>query len=210
MSKCREADDRRHSIGSRLNFARLGFPATLVLVIGWVMSLATQAEISAAPKSAEADSKWAPRIQEFASRDNHAPFVPAASGDPVLWPSSGFPLPRERTVFAANAEHNRLKKLATSVRLSGAKTAATTTKRLGIGREARPEEIAGWDIDIRPDGQGLPPGKGTVRQGEAIYMFHLSRLNSPATSRMALSALISFDVAVTFVRDISVNVSQQV
>jgi mono/diheme cytochrome c family protein len=41
---------------------------------------------------------------------------------------------------------------------------------LGLGREARPEEIAGWDIDIRPDGQGLPPGKGTVKQGEEIYM----------------------------------------
>jgi mono/diheme cytochrome c family protein len=43
-------------------------------------------------------------------------------------------------------------------------------KHLGIGREAKPEEIAGWDIDIRPDGQGLPAGKGTVKQGEAIYM----------------------------------------
>jgi cytochrome c len=41
---------------------------------------------------------------------------------------------------------------------------------LGFGREAKPEEIAGWDIDIRPDGQGLPPGKGTVKQGEEIYM----------------------------------------
>ncbi|MBX9841608.1 MAG: c-type cytochrome [Xanthobacteraceae bacterium] len=45
-----------------------------------------------------------------------------------------------------------------------------TSKSLGIGREAKPQEIAGWDIDIRPDGQGLPPGKGTVKQGEAIYM----------------------------------------
>jgi mono/diheme cytochrome c family protein len=44
------------------------------------------------------------------------------------------------------------------------------TKHLGIGREAKPEEIAGWDIDIRPDGQGLPPGKGTVKQGKEIYM----------------------------------------
>jgi mono/diheme cytochrome c family protein len=43
-------------------------------------------------------------------------------------------------------------------------------KHLGIGREAKPAEIAGWDIDIRPDGTGLPPGKGTVKQGEAIYM----------------------------------------
>jgi S-disulfanyl-L-cysteine oxidoreductase SoxD len=47
---------------------------------------------------------------------------------------------------------------------------ATVSKPLGIGREAKPEEIAGWDIDIRPDGQGLPPGKGTVKMGEAIYM----------------------------------------
>jgi S-disulfanyl-L-cysteine oxidoreductase SoxD len=51
------------------------------------------------------------------------------------------------------------------------KTTRTETPRhLGIGREAKPEEIAGWDIDIRPDGQGLPPGKGTVKQGEVIYM----------------------------------------
>jgi cytochrome c len=46
------------------------------------------------------------------------------------------------------------------------------TKRLGIGREATPQEIAGWDIDIRPDGQGLPPGKGTVKNGEQLYMTH--------------------------------------
>jgi mono/diheme cytochrome c family protein len=101
MSKCREADGRTYSTGSRMNCARLGFAATLILTFG----LATQVEISAAPKSA-----------------------------------------------------------------AGTAGAVTTTKRLGIGREARPEEIAGWDIDIRPDGQGLPPGKGTVRQGEAIYM----------------------------------------
>jgi S-disulfanyl-L-cysteine oxidoreductase SoxD len=47
---------------------------------------------------------------------------------------------------------------------------APSSPRLGIGRDARPEEIAGWDIDIRPDGQGLPSGKGTVRQGETLYV----------------------------------------
>ena len=30
--------------------------------------------------------------------------------------------------------------------------------------------FAGWDIDVRPDGRGLPPGKGTVKEGEAIYV----------------------------------------
>jgi cytochrome c len=43
-------------------------------------------------------------------------------------------------------------------------------QRLHIGRPTTPEEIAGWDIDIRPDGQGLPRGKGTVKAGEALYM----------------------------------------
>jgi S-disulfanyl-L-cysteine oxidoreductase SoxD len=38
-----------------------------------------------------------------------------------------------------------------------------------IGRLASPDEIAGWDIDVAPDGTGLPPGRGSVREGEAIF-----------------------------------------
>jgi S-disulfanyl-L-cysteine oxidoreductase SoxD len=38
-----------------------------------------------------------------------------------------------------------------------------------LGRAATPEEVAAWDIDIRPDGTGLPVGRGTVAQGEEIY-----------------------------------------
>lgn len=40
---------------------------------------------------------------------------------------------------------------------------------LGIGRPATPEAVATWDIDVRPDGQGLPPGHGSVRDGAALY-----------------------------------------
>ena len=40
---------------------------------------------------------------------------------------------------------------------------------LGIGHVASPAEIAGWDIDVRADGQGLPPGHGNVREGEKIF-----------------------------------------
>jgi cytochrome c2 len=39
----------------------------------------------------------------------------------------------------------------------------------GLGRKAMDDEIAAWDIDVRPDGTGLPDGKGTVAQGEPIY-----------------------------------------
>ena len=46
---------------------------------------------------------------------------------------------------------------------------ATHPGRLGIGREARPHEIAGWNIDIRPDGTGLPDGRGSVKEGETLF-----------------------------------------
>ena len=51
-----------------------------------------------------------------------------------------------------------------------ARPAPVGAKPLGIGRVATPEEIAGWDIDVRPDGRGLPAGKGTVKQGEPLYL----------------------------------------
>jgi hypothetical protein len=38
-----------------------------------------------------------------------------------------------------------------------------------LGREATKDEVAAWNIDVRPDGQGLPEGKGTVAQGEEIW-----------------------------------------
>ena len=40
---------------------------------------------------------------------------------------------------------------------------------LGLGRVATPEEIAAWDIDIRPDGQGLPEGQGNAIDGEEVF-----------------------------------------
>ena len=39
----------------------------------------------------------------------------------------------------------------------------------GLGRVALPDEIAAWDIDVRPDGLGLPEGRGTVAEGEPIF-----------------------------------------
>jgi S-disulfanyl-L-cysteine oxidoreductase SoxD len=40
---------------------------------------------------------------------------------------------------------------------------------LGIGRPATPAEIAALDIDVGPDGAGLPPGRGTSADGAPIY-----------------------------------------
>jgi S-disulfanyl-L-cysteine oxidoreductase SoxD len=39
-----------------------------------------------------------------------------------------------------------------------------------LGKSISPEDLATWDISIGPNGAGLPPGSGTVRQGEATFM----------------------------------------
>src|SRR5262249_28717225 len=38
-----------------------------------------------------------------------------------------------------------------------------------LGKPISPEDLASWDISIGPDGTGLPPGSGTVQQGEAVF-----------------------------------------
>lgn len=42
--------------------------------------------------------------------------------------------------------------------------------KFNLGREAHPDEVAAWDRDVRPDGQGLPAGKGSVKEGEPLYL----------------------------------------
>lgn len=39
----------------------------------------------------------------------------------------------------------------------------------GFGSTPTAEEIAAIDIDAMPDGRGLPPGSGTVADGEVVY-----------------------------------------
>jgi len=46
---------------------------------------------------------------------------------------------------------------------------AAAPLQYGFGKAATAEEIAGWNIDVRPDGAGLPKGRGSVAEGQAIY-----------------------------------------
>jgi len=45
-------------------------------------------------------------------------------------------------------------------------------EKLGLGRPATPDEIAAWDLDILPDGTGLPEGQGDVWTGETVFAEH--------------------------------------
>jgi len=40
---------------------------------------------------------------------------------------------------------------------------------LPFGRAALQEEVAAWDIDIRPDGAGLPQGSASAEDGEELF-----------------------------------------
>ena len=38
-----------------------------------------------------------------------------------------------------------------------------------FGQPIAPGDLAAWDIAIPPSGAGLPTGRGTVKEGEAVY-----------------------------------------
>jgi len=39
----------------------------------------------------------------------------------------------------------------------------------GLGQPITEADIAAWNIEVLPDGTGLPPGSGTAKQGVAVY-----------------------------------------
>jgi cytochrome c len=51
--------------------------------------------------------------------------------------------------------------------------------RFGFGSPATESRIALWDIDVGPDGEGLPPGSGTVKAGERVYREHCVTCHGP-------------------------------
>ncbi len=60
----------------------------------------------------------------------------------------------------------------------------------GFGRPATPDEIAVWDIDVRPDGAGLPPVNGTPREGAAIYARKCARCHGPTGTEGPFDQLV--------------------
>jgi cytochrome c len=49
----------------------------------------------------------------------------------------------------------------------------------GLGRPATEEEIASLNHDAAPDGEGLPPGRGSVAQGQLIYQQQCTSCHGP-------------------------------
>jgi S-disulfanyl-L-cysteine oxidoreductase SoxD len=61
--------------------------------------------------------------------------------------------------------------------------------KFDIGRKADLDEIKAWDIDIRPDGKGLPAGSGDVATGKSIFAAKCAACHGKAGEGAAYSRL---------------------
>ena len=71
--------------------------------------------------------------------------------------------------IAATVSDEPAKPAVAVVRKPAADFTVPTHGVLHLGREALPEEIVAWDIDVRPDGLGLPAGSGNAVDGAELY-----------------------------------------
>ena len=66
-------------------------------------------------------------------------------------------------------------------------------ERFGFGADASPERVALWDIDIKPDGEGLPPGSGSVADGRRVYEVSCLQCHGPTGTEGPNDRLVSAD-----------------
>ena len=64
---------------------------------------------------------------------------------------------------------SKSRKLLLATTLAGLAAGPVFAESFGLGRPALPEEIAAWDLDVMPDGTGLPEGSGDAFTGEEIF-----------------------------------------
>jgi S-disulfanyl-L-cysteine oxidoreductase SoxD len=86
--------------------------------------------------------------------------------------------------------------LALLLAFAGATSALAETPRLG--QPITEADITAWNIDVLPDGTGLPPGSGTAKQGAAIYaqkcaLCHGEKGVNPAPNILPLVGPSQFD-----------------
>jgi cytochrome c len=65
---------------------------------------------------------------------------------------------------------SKFRKFAAAAAIVALAATPSLAGKFNLGHEATPEQIKGWDIDVRPDGAGLPEGSGTVAEGEEIFL----------------------------------------
>ena len=81
--------------------------------------------------------------------------------------------------------------LATVMLAAAGTHALVQSPTYGLGRTPTAEEIRAQDISIRPDGKGLPPGRGTAKEGAAVYKQKCAACHGPDGRGGAARRLVS-------------------
>jgi S-disulfanyl-L-cysteine oxidoreductase SoxD len=63
--------------------------------------------------------------------------------------------------------------------LSSSTASRAQTPAFGLGHVARADAVNAIDIDVLPDGQGLPPGSGAADRGRDVYVARCSACHGP-------------------------------
>jgi mono/diheme cytochrome c family protein len=77
-------------------------------------------------------------------------------------------------------------------------TPGAAPARYGLGRAATPDEIRRLDIDVMPDGTGLPEGRGTVAEGAAIYAAKCASCHGKSGEGASFDRLVATDAGDNF------------
>ena len=64
-------------------------------------------------------------------------------------------------------------------------------EHFGFGAPASEDRVARWDIDVKPDGEGLPPGSGSVAEGRLLYDTHCLQCHGPTGTEGPNDRLVS-------------------
>ena len=91
-------------------------------------------------------------------------------------------------MFSSPSRATTLIAAAALAALAGVAALAAPAGHYGYGTPATPEQIAGWDIDARPDGVGLPPGSGSASAKAPTSM----PSNAPPATELSAKAKAAF------------------
>lgn len=87
---------------------------------------------------------------------------------------------------------------ASAQRATADKPAGRAETPLGIGRAATAEEIKKLDIDVMPDGRGLPPGTGSVADGAKVYAAKCASCHGKGGEGASAERLVATDAGKNF------------
>ncbi|PRY52270.1 cytochrome c [Arcticibacter pallidicorallinus] len=96
-------------------------------------------------------------------------------------------------LHACSADTVRYQELQTEQANFSEETPDNWPKSFGLGKEASVARISSMDIDVRPDGKGLPSGSGTVAYGRSLYLTKCVSCHGSKTSSGIYDRLFSYD-----------------